>query len=73
MEGLPFLRDLVVLLAVGIPVVIIAQRLRLPTVAGFLLAGVAIGPHGFGLIARTSSVVDLAELGVTSFSFRRPF
>ncbi len=69
MEGLPFLRDLVVLLAVGIPVVIIAQRLRLPTVAGFLLAGVAIGPHGFGLIARTSSVVDLAELGVMLLLF----
>ena len=52
MEGLPFLRDLVVLLAVGIAVVVIAQRLRLPTVAGYLLAGVAIGPYGFGLIAR---------------------
>lgn len=69
MEGLPFLRDLVVLLAVAIPVVVIAHRLRLPTVAGFLLAGVAIGPHGFGLIARTSSVAELAQLGVMLLLF----
>ncbi|HEX9723693.1 MAG TPA: cation:proton antiporter [Vicinamibacteria bacterium] len=69
MEGLPFLRDLVVLLAVGIAVVVIAQRLRLPTVAGYLLAGVAIGPYGFGLIARTSSVDELAELGVLLLLF----
>jgi CPA2 family monovalent cation:H+ antiporter-2 len=69
MEGLPFLRDLVVLLAVGIPVVVITQRLRFPTVPGFLAAGVAIGPHGFGLIARTSSVAELAELGVMLLLF----
>ena len=69
MEGLPFLRDLVVLLAVGIPVVVIAQRLRLPTVVGFLLAGVAIGPYGSGLITRASSVAELAELGVMLLLF----
>jgi len=63
------LRDLVILLAVAIPVAAIAHRARLSTVAGFLLAGVAIGPHGFALISRPVIVTELAELGVMLLLF----
>ena len=45
MHEIPVLRDLVILVAIAIPVVIIAQRLRVPTVVGFLLTGIAIGPN----------------------------
>src|SRR3989304_7570521 len=62
-HGLPVLRDLVILLAVAIPVAAIAHRVRLPTVVGFLLAGVAIGPHGFALVSRPEAVAELAGLG----------
>ena len=44
MHQLPVLRDLVILVAIAIPVVIVAQRLRVPTVVGFLLTG--IHEHG---------------------------
>jgi CPA2 family monovalent cation:H+ antiporter-2 len=69
MHEFPILRDLVILVAVAIPVVVAAQRFRIPTVVGFLLTGIAIGPHGLRLIARTDSVAGLAEVGVILLLF----
>lgn len=69
MHELTALSDLLILLAVAIPVAALAHGARLPTVAGFLLAGVAIGPHGFGLITRPEVVSSLAELGVMLLLF----
>src|SRR5687767_12216834 len=66
---IPVLRDLVILVAVAIPVVIIAQRLRVPTVVGFLLTGIAIGPNALGLVAHPDSVSALAEVGVVLLLF----
>ena len=69
MHELTLLRDLVILVAVAIPVVAVAQRLRVPTVVGFLLTGVAIGPHSFGFIPDAASVSGLAELGLILLLF----
>ena len=69
MHEIPVLRDLVILVAVAIPVVIIAQRLRVPTVVGFLLTGIAIGPNALGLVAHPDSVASLAEVGVVLLLF----
>ena len=69
MHEIPVLRDLVILVAVAIPVVIIAQRLRVPTVVGFLLTGIAIGPNALGLVAQPDSVAALAEVGVVLLLF----
>ena len=69
MHEIPVLRDLVILVAVAMPVVIIAQRLRVPTVVGFLLTGIAIGPNALGLVARPDSVESLAEVGVVLLLF----
>ena len=69
MHEIPVLRDLVILVAVAIPVVIIAQRLRVPTVVGFLLTGIAIGPNALGLVAQPDSVSSLAEVGVVLLLF----
>jgi CPA2 family monovalent cation:H+ antiporter-2 len=69
MHDLTLLRDLVVLVAVAIPVVILAQRLHVPTVVGFLLTGMGIGPHALGLVRDAESVSRLAELGVILLLF----
>jgi len=69
MHDFPILRDLVILVAAAIPVVIAAHRLRVPSVVAFLLTGIAIGPHGLGLIGRQDSVAGLAELGVLLLLF----
>jgi len=69
MHDMPLLRDLVILVAVAIPVVIAAHRLRIPSVVGFLLTGIVIGPHGLGLIGETEAVSQLAEVGAVLLLF----
>ncbi|MGH9335921.1 MAG: cation:proton antiporter, partial [Vicinamibacteria bacterium] len=69
MHGLDVLRDLVVLVGVVIPVVALAHRFGVPTITGFLLAGVATGPHGLALIGSRESVTQVAELGVILLLF----
>jgi CPA2 family monovalent cation:H+ antiporter-2 len=63
------LRDLVVLFATALPIVFIFQRLNVPSVVGFLIAGIIIGPNGAGLIAQTADVESLAELGLVLLLF----
>ncbi len=69
MHDLPLLRDLVIIVAVAIPVVIIAQRFRVPSVVGFLLTGLAIGPHALRLVADESTVSAIAEIGTVLLLF----
>ncbi len=69
MHDLTLLRDLVLLVAVAIPMAALAQRVRTPTVVAFLLTGVVIGPHALGLIHDAESVAALAELGVVLLLF----
>ena len=64
-----FLRELIIVLTATIAIVFVFQKLRLPTIVGFLLAGVIIGPHGFQLIQSVSQVETLAEIGVVLLLF----
>ena len=69
MHDFTTLRDLVILVAVAIPVVAATQRLRVPSVIGFLLTGLAIGPHALGWIGSSEEVSGLAEIGVLLLLF----
>lgn len=48
---------------------IIARRIGLPTIAGYLLAGIAIGPFTPGFVGDTETIRQLAELGVIFLMF----
>ncbi len=63
------LRDLVVLFAAALPIVVIFQRLHVPSVVGYLIAGMLIGPHGLAFIGDSADVDTLAELGVVLLLF----
>jgi monovalent cation:H+ antiporter-2, CPA2 family len=69
MSHLGLLRDLIVLLGLGVVVVLAFHRLRLPPIVGFLVTGVLCGPHGFGLISGVEEVESLAEVGVVLLLF----
>jgi monovalent cation:H+ antiporter-2, CPA2 family len=69
MSDSTFLRELIIVLTATIAIVFVFQKLRLPTIVGFLLAGVIIGPHGFQLIQSVSQVETLAEIGVVLLLF----
>lgn len=48
---------------------LLANRLRLPMIAGYLLAGVVIGPFTPGFVADQNLAGELAELGVILLMF----
>ncbi len=48
---------------------LLAQRLKLPLIAGYLLAGVVIGPFTPGYVADMGLATELAELGVILLMF----
>ena len=48
---------------------VIAYRIGLPTIVGYLLAGVVVGPFTPGIVADTGTASELAELGVILLMF----
>ncbi|MBN8630961.1 MAG: cation:proton antiporter [Rhodobacterales bacterium] len=48
---------------------LLAQRLKLPLIAGYLIAGVVIGPFTPGYVADMGLATELAELGVILLMF----
>jgi monovalent cation:H+ antiporter-2, CPA2 family len=73
MEALPHETELIATVAVGLSAAfvggLIAHRLRLPTLIGYLLAGVALGPFTPGFVADTHLAPQLAEIGVILLMF----
>ncbi len=69
MEDLSVLRDLAIIIGLAIPIVALAHRVRVPSLVGFLLVGVVIGPHGVRLIPEPEAVSALAEIGVVLLLF----
>jgi CPA2 family monovalent cation:H+ antiporter-2 len=63
------LHAVLILLAAAVIVVVVFRSLRLPPVLGYLIVGVAIGPHAMGWIAETEQVRELAEIGVVFLMF----
>jgi monovalent cation:H+ antiporter-2, CPA2 family len=48
---------------------LVATRLRLPPLAGYLLAGIVVGPFTPGPVADTGLAQQLAEIGVILLMF----
>ncbi|MGB7786568.1 MAG: monovalent cation:proton antiporter-2 (CPA2) family protein [Salinimicrobium sp.] len=65
----PLLRDMVILLGFSVVVVFLLQRIRLPSILGFLITGMIIGPFGFSLIENLEQVEILSEIGVILLLF----
>lgn len=65
-----FLESLAVVLCVAAATTVLCQRLHLPVVLGYLLAGVLIGPHMPPLLVADAGVIGtLSELGVILLMF----
>jgi len=64
-----YLIDIIILLIAAVVVVPVFQLARLGAVPGFLIAGVLVGPSGFGLISNVSEIGHFAEIGVVLLLF----
>ncbi len=58
-----------VILAGAVLVVVILHRFKIPAIAGFILAGMLVGPKGLGLIGDLHQVEMLSEIGVVLLLF----
>lgn len=63
------MQETLIVLVVFVAFAVVFQRLRLGTVLGFLLGGMAIGPSGLALIHELEPVQLLGELGVVFLLF----
>ncbi|MCC7483933.1 MAG: cation:proton antiporter [Burkholderiales bacterium] len=61
--------SLLVLLAAAVLVVVLFRSLRFPPMLGYLMVGIAIGPHALGLIPEQAGARHLAEIGVAFLMF----
>ncbi len=69
MDEFSALRDVIIIFSVSIAVVFLFQKLQLPSIAGFLVVGALVGPHGLNLISDLEQVHVLAEIGVMLLLF----
>ncbi|MGA0816472.1 potassium transporter [Betaproteobacteria bacterium LSUCC0115] len=60
---------IVALLAVSVGVVMAARAAKLPPLIGYLVVGVAFGPHALGVAPDTDVTLWLAEIGVVFLMF----
>jgi len=68
-HGNDFLIQASLYFAAAVAAVMIAHKLGLGSVAGYLLAGIAIGPWGFQLVDAGDQIRGFAELGVVFLLF----
>ena len=70
---MPHQTELIATIAAGLGLAfllgLLAVRLRLPPIVGYLLAGVAVGPHSPGFVADVELAQQLAEIGVILLMF----
>ena len=69
LHNVPLIAILAVGLAVAFFLGFVAARLRLPPLIGYLLAGIAVGPHTPGFVGDMDLAGQLAEIGVILLMF----
>jgi CPA2 family monovalent cation:H+ antiporter-2 len=69
MGELGLVADMAIVLVAALLGGIIARRLKLPIIIGYILSGVAIGPYGLKLVQDVEDVETLATIGVVLLMF----
>src|SRR5258706_16157669 len=64
-----FLPSVLVLLAGTVLAVALCRSLNLPAMIGYVLTGLALGPHALGLVSDRDEIHSLAEFGVVFLMF----
>jgi len=68
-EQLLVLRDLAVIFAGSLVVILVFHRLKVPALPGFIVAGMLLGPNALRLVTDVHRVESLAEVGVILLLF----
>lgn len=66
---IPILQDIVIILGLSIFIILVFQKIKVPSILGFLLAGIIAGPSAFNLISSSHEVELLSEIGIIFLLF----
>lgn len=69
MSSYSYLLDLAIILLFTKVLGLLTKRVQMPQVVGALLAGLILGPAGFGILSETSFIHEVAEIGVIVLMF----
>ena len=69
LHSVPLITTIATALGLALVLGVLAARLKLPALVGYLLAGVLIGPFTPGFVADTEIAGELAEIGVMLLMF----
>lgn len=61
--------DIIIILGISATTLLVCSRLRIPTIVGFILAGIVVGPQSTGLVHAVGEVETIAEIGVVLLLF----
>ena len=66
---IPLLKDIVIILGLSIFIILLFQKIKVPSLLGFLIAGIIAGPYAFNLISSQHDVELLSEIGIIFLLF----
>jgi len=66
---IPLLKEIVVVLGISIVIILAFQKLKVPSILGFLFAGIIVGPSAFNLLSSSHEVELLSEIGIIFLLF----
>lgn len=69
MHDYSIIKDIVLILLVSIPIIAIFNRIQLPSIVGFLIAGIILGPSVLKIISNPDQIEVMAEIGVILLLF----
>lgn len=69
MSSYSYLLDLAIILLFTKVLGLLTKKVQMPQVVGALLAGLILGPAGFGILSETSFIHEVAEIGVIVLMF----
>jgi CPA2 family monovalent cation:H+ antiporter-2 len=64
-----FLKSLEVIFVASAVVILLLYKLKIPSLVGFIVAGIIIGPYGIGIVKDSHFIQILAEIGVILLLF----
>lgn len=66
---LPLLPDIVIILGLSVLIILLFQKIKLPSILGFLITGILAGPDGLNLVRASHEVELLSEIGIIFLLF----
>jgi len=69
MAEFEFLKSLIIIFGISVVSIFILNKFRVPSIVGFLISGMLLGPHGLELIKDIHLVEIFAEIGIVLLLF----